>query len=101
MLALHAAVTRSRPDGTPEGGWHPEERLTLESAIKAYTSAAAWASFDEHRKGLIKPGMLADMVVLDRDIFEEPPSALASTTVDVTIFDGKVVYKRDKHRDTE
>lgn len=101
MLALHAAVTRTRPDGTPEGGWHPEERLTLEAAINAYTSAAAWASFDEHRKGMIKPGMLADIVVLDRNIFEEPPSALASTTVDFTIFDGKVVYRRDKHRDTE
>ena len=57
----------------------PAERLTLKAAIDAYTSGAAWASFDEQRKGSLAPGMLADLVVLSEDIFEAPASRLAST----------------------
>jgi len=95
MLGLQTAVTRTTLDAVPEGGWYPEERVALETALDAYTSGAAWASFDEQRKGTLAPGMLADVVVLSEDIFEAPPSRLASTRVAVTIFDGKVVYRRD------
>ena len=70
-----------------------QEGLTLKSAINACTSGAAWASFDEHRKGTIKPGMLADLVVLSTDIFRGPASLEAAEVV-MTIFDGKVVYRR-------
>jgi hypothetical protein len=94
LLGVRAAVTRTTPDGTPAGGWTPRERLTLEAALKAYTSVPAWASFDDQRKGTLAPGMLADIVVLSSDIFDEPASRLASVTVDVTIFDGKIVYRR-------
>jgi predicted amidohydrolase YtcJ len=94
MLGLHTAVTRRAVDGQPEDGWYPEQRLTLKAAINAYTADAAWASFDEQRKGTLEPGMLADLVILSRDIFTAPAQALATTTVDVTIFDGKVVYQR-------
>ena len=76
LLGLHTAVTRTTPDGLPEGGWYPSERLALKSAIDAYTSGAAWASFDEQRKGTLAAGMLADLVVLSDDIFEAPPSRL-------------------------
>jgi predicted amidohydrolase YtcJ len=69
------------------------DRLGLKDAIDAYTSVAAFASFDEQRKGTITRGMLADLVVLTEDIFESP-SALASARVAVTIFDGKIVYRR-------
>jgi predicted amidohydrolase YtcJ len=95
MLALHTAVTRTTPENLPEGGWHPAARLQLKAAIDAYTSGAAWASFDEQRKGTLAPGMLADVVVLSEDIFEAPVSRLASTRVTITVFDGKIVYRRD------
>ena len=95
MLGLHTAVTRTTPEGLPEGGWYPGERMALKSAIDAYTSGAAWASFDEQRKGTLAAGMLADIVVLSEDIFKAPPTRLASTRVDVTIFDGSIVYRRD------
>jgi predicted amidohydrolase YtcJ len=95
MLGLHTAVTRTTPEGLPEGGWYPSERLALKSAIDAYTYGGAWASFDEQRKGTLAPGMLADIVVLSEDIFEAPASRLASTRVAVTIFDGRIVYRRN------
>jgi predicted amidohydrolase YtcJ len=94
LLGLHTAVTRTTPDGDPPGGWFPEQRLALSAAIDAYTSGAAWASFDEQRKGTIAAGMLADLVVLTADIFDAPPADLAQTRVAATIFDGQVVYKR-------
>jgi predicted amidohydrolase YtcJ len=72
-----------------------DESLPLKSAINAWTSGAAWASFDDHRKGVIKPGMLADLVVLSADIFDPKKRALPSTEVNITIFDGKVVYRRN------
>jgi predicted amidohydrolase YtcJ len=104
MLALHAAVTRTAATSTAVDSsitsaeptaWNPSERLALEAAIDAYTSVAAWASFDEQRKGALAKGMLADLVVLSEDVFEAPPSRLASTRVTLTMFDGKIVYRRD------
>jgi predicted amidohydrolase YtcJ len=85
LEALRAAVRR------PE--LHAGEQLTLKSAINAWTSGAAWASFDEHRKGTLKPGMLADLVILSTDIFAGPAQLTAAEVV-MTIFDGRVVYKR-------
>ena len=94
LRAIQAVVTRTAPDEEPTGGWSPSERLSLKAAIEAYTSAPAWASFDEQRKGTLAPGMLADIVVLDRNIFDLPASKIASAAVSVTIFDGKIVYRR-------
>jgi hypothetical protein len=85
LAGLRAAVTR------PE--LQAPEQLTLKSAINAWTSGAAWASFDEHRKGTIKPDMLADLVILSTDIFAGP-AKLAAADVVMTIFDGKIVYRR-------
>ena len=85
LAGLRAAVTR--PD------LQAPEQLTLKSAINAWTSGAAWASFDEHRKGTIKSDMLADIVVLSTDIFAGP-AKLAAAEVVMTIFDGKVVYRK-------
>ena len=107
VAGLNAAVNRSISRRTQEGETIEEERpadavlyageaLALKSAINAWTSSAAWASFDEHRKGMIKAGMLADLVVLSADILGGTPEKLAATEVDVTIFDGKVVYQRDR-----
>ena len=99
MLVLHTAVTRTTPESLPEGGWNPDERMKLAAAVDAYTSGAAWASFDEQRKGTLAAGMLADIAVLSEDIFAAPASRLGSTRVAVTIFDGKIVYRRDGQTD--
>jgi predicted amidohydrolase YtcJ len=94
-LGLHVATTRTSPEGLPEGGWLQEERLTLEQALGAYSASAAYASFDEQRKGTLAPGMLADLVVLTSDIFA-PDAKLLDAQVALTIFDGRVVYDREQ-----
>jgi predicted amidohydrolase YtcJ len=93
LAAMEIAVTRSTPDGLPEGGWSPTERVSVKRAINAFTSVPAYASFDEQRKGSLKKGMLADLVVLSEDIFDGPEAALGRATVAATIFDGKIVYQ--------
>ena len=99
LLGLHVAMNRTTPEGEPEGGWLPKERLAVGQAIDAYTRGAAWASFDEHRKGSLTRDMLADIVVLTRDIFALPPARVSEAEVAVTIFDGRVVYKRSAETD--
>jgi predicted amidohydrolase YtcJ len=94
LLGLFVAVNRTTLEGEPDGGWIPGERLSLTQAIDAYTRDAAWASFDEHRKGSLERDMLADIVVLSQDIFSVPAARLADTEVAVTIFDGRIVYRR-------
>jgi predicted amidohydrolase YtcJ len=88
LAAISAAVNRGLEDSDPQ-----PERLAVKRAVAALTSGPAYASFDEQRKGSLKPGMLADIVVLTHDIFDAP-GRLASTSVAVTIFDGKIVYRR-------
>lgn len=100
LKGLHVAVTRTTPEGLPEGGWIPTERLALRKAIEAYTRDGAWASFDEQRKGTLTRDMLADLVILTDDIFSGPASRLTTTEVAVTIADGKVVYRRDPPEST-
>ena len=100
LKGLHVAVTRTTPEGWPPGGWLPAERLPIRKAIDAYTKNAAWASFDELRKGMLARDMLADIVVLTDDIFSGPASRLTTTEVAVTIADGKVVYRRDPPENT-
>ena len=77
----------------------PAERLTVLQAVSAYTKTAAWASFDEHRKGSLERDMLADIVVLTKDIFTLPPARLSEVEVAQTIFDGRIVYQRSTETD--
>ncbi len=91
---LNMAVNRTTPEGTPTGGWYPNERLPFDVALDAYAAGAAYASFEEERKGRIAPGMLADVVVLSADIFTLPPARVLEAEVATTIFDGAVVYRR-------
>jgi hypothetical protein len=93
-VGVNMAVNRTTPEGTPPGGWYPMQRVSLAAALEAYTSGAAFASFDEKRKGRISPGMLADLVILSRDLFALPAAKLLDATVVTTIFDGKIVYDR-------
>jgi len=93
---INMAINRTTPEGKPSGGWLPEQKLTLEAAIDAYTVGAAYASFDERRKGQLASGMLADVVVLSSDIFSTPAMRFLDATVDMTIFDGRVVYEKER-----
>jgi predicted amidohydrolase YtcJ len=93
-IGIHTAVNRTSLDGTPAGGWIPDQKIPMTAAIDGYTSGAAYASFDERRKGTLAPGMLADIVIVSTDIFSGPPERLLDAKVETTIFDGKVVYSR-------
>lgn len=93
LAAIQAAVTRS-DETAPEDPWNPAEAVTLKRAIDSFTSVPAYASFDEQRKGSLKRGMLADLVVLSNDIFLASSSRISAVKVAVTIFDGKIVYRR-------
>ncbi|MSO61388.1 MAG: amidohydrolase [Acidobacteria bacterium] len=95
LMGLQVAVNRTTVEGLPKGGWLPAERLPLRQAIDAYTSDAAWASFDEQRKGVLARDMLADLVVLSADIFAGPTTRITEAQVMVTVVDGKVVYRRE------
>jgi len=100
----HLAFGTNAPEGLPDPlasiaaliSRHtvPAEEITLAAAINAWTSGAAWASFDEHRKGTLEHGMLADLVILSDDIFKMPAESIARATVEVTVIDGRVVYRR-------
>jgi predicted amidohydrolase YtcJ len=94
-LGIHAAVNRRKPSGQPEGGWYPEQCLTVAEAVWGYTLANATAIGQHERLGSLVPGKLADLIVLDRDIFNIDPLALAETQVLMTIFDGEIVYEAD------
>jgi predicted amidohydrolase YtcJ len=96
LLGMYAAVTRQTLGGEPAGGWFPEERISLESALRAYTTGNAWAAGEEAFKGRIAPGFLADLVVLDRDPFMVQPRELKDIKVVLTIAGGRVVYDRTK-----
>ena len=93
LRGIHAAVTREMPDGTPKGGWHPEHRLTVETALRHFTRDAAFASFEEAEKGTLAPGKLADFVVLTEDILDAPASRLLTARVFLTVMGGKTVYQ--------
>jgi predicted amidohydrolase YtcJ len=95
-LGLYAAVTRQSTEGDPAGGWWPQERLSIEDAIRCYTAEGAYASFEEKEKGQIAVGMLADLVVHTRDLLTIRPEEILQTEAAVTVFDGRVVYERDK-----
>jgi predicted amidohydrolase YtcJ len=94
LRGLYACVTRELPGGGPEGGWHPEERLTMNECIHAYTVGSAYAEFEEQRKGTLAPGMLADIVVFPADITGMPAKELLRTHVVMTIVGGQIVYQR-------
>ncbi|NTV82270.1 MAG: amidohydrolase family protein, partial [Candidatus Aminicenantes bacterium] len=96
VLGLYAAVTRRTLDGKNPGGWVAGEKVTVEEAVRAYTVNGAWTQFAESVKGTIAPGKLADLVVLDRDIFAIPPEEIGGAKVRLTVFDGKIVYGKDR-----
>ena len=95
MLTVHAAVTRATLDGKHPRGWFPEQKLTVEETVRAYTVGSAYAEFQEHEKGTLAPGMLADFVIWSQDIFDIAPEEIPATRALVTVVDGQVVYEAD------
>jgi len=94
FFGMYAAMTRQSPEGTPRGGWYPEQCLTREEVIQAYTTEAAYSEFSEEVKGKILPGMLADFIVLSDDILTIPIQEFLSLRVEQTYLGGKLVYQR-------
>lgn len=96
---IYCAVTRKRLNGEPEKGYLPEEAMDIYAAIDAYTYESAYASFEEEIKGRIKPGYLADFILLDRNIFTCEPNQLKEVNVLSTVLGGKVVYKKESNNE--
>jgi predicted amidohydrolase YtcJ len=92
LLGIQGAVTRQTLDGKNPGGWVPEQKITLEEALRAYTQGSAFAEFQENEKGTLAPGKLADFVILSRDIFALPPAEISSARVETTVVGGRIVY---------
>ena len=94
ILGIYAAVTRATLDGKHADGWFPEQRLTVEEALRAYTLGSAYAGFQENEKGSITPGKLGDVVVLSDDLFTIPPAKIRNVHVVMTIVGGRIVFSR-------
>ena len=93
LLTVYAAVTRRTLDGKNPKGWVPEQKISVEEAVRAYTVGSAYAEFQEEVKGSITPGKLADLVILSKDIFKIDPKEIENVKVLTTIVDGRVVYE--------
>jgi predicted amidohydrolase YtcJ len=96
MDGIYAAVTRQTLDGLPEGGWFPEQRIDVETALRAYTVNNAWVSGEEAYKGKMREGFLADLVVLDRSPFDVDPLQIKDIRVVLTIVGGRVTFERPR-----
>ncbi len=94
LLGIYAAVTRRTIDGANPQGWVPEQKITVEEALTAYTANNAYANFQEDVLGTLEPGKYADLVVLSDDILMIDPVQIDKAKVDVTMVEGKVVYER-------
>ncbi len=95
MEGIYAAVTRRTLDGENPDGWVPEERITLEETLKAYTWGSARAGFMEDKLGRLEPGRYADLVILSRDLFQMDPVDIPSVQVEMTMVEGAVVYRNE------
>lgn len=94
IRGIHVAVNRRTPEGYPEQGWVAHQKISMQQAMKAYTSAGAYSSFEESTKGKLLPGYLADVIVFSDDLFTIPTMNVHQVKVVMTVFDGKVIYKK-------
>jgi predicted amidohydrolase YtcJ len=93
LKGIYAAVTRTTPEGTPAGGWQPQERISAEAALRHFTVDAAYASFDEDRKGTLAAGRLADFVVLSDDILAPPADRILKAKALLTVMGGRETFR--------
>jgi predicted amidohydrolase YtcJ len=94
FLSIYCAVTRMDFDGNPKQGFNPKEKMSVEDAIDAYTFGSSYNEFKEDTKGKLKPGYVADLIVLDQDIFSVEPTRIKDTQVIMNMIDGEIVYKK-------
>ena len=94
LEGIYAAVTRRTLDGAHPGGWVPEQKITVEEALRAYTAGGAYAGFDEAERGTLERGKLADFVLLDHDLTRIPPEQIRDAKVTLTVVGGRVVFER-------
>ena len=99
LLGVYGAVTRRTIDDANPDGWVPEQKVSVEEALRAYTGANAYGVFLEDRLGRLAPGYLADIVLLDRIATEIAPESLDEVTVEATVVGGRVVYRRAQPRE--
>jgi predicted amidohydrolase YtcJ len=92
ILGIHAAATRRTLDGKHPEGWVPEQRVSVEEALRAYTVKAAWAEFAEAEKGALAPGRLGDFAILSDDILAVPSDAIERAKVVTTVVGGRIVF---------
>jgi hypothetical protein len=92
LWGFYAATTRQDQKGWPEGGWYPDQRMTREEALKAFTIWAAYSAFEENAKGTIESGKVADFTILSDDIMTIDPKKILDASVEMTIVAGEVVY---------
>jgi len=93
LRGIYCAVTRVTAEGTPNGGWYPQNRISVEAALRHFTRDAAYASFDEQVKGTLTAGKLADFVVLSDDILQGPPERILKTKILLTVMGGRETYR--------
>ena len=93
-MGIYAAVSREFTSGGPAGGWQPAEKLSMAEAIEYYTLGSAYAEFQENVKGSVFPGKYADLVVLEKNLFEIPKKEILSTAVSMTVLAGKIIFEK-------
>lgn len=94
LMGIYAAVTRRTLDDAHPDGWVPAEKITVEEAVRAYTAGGAYAEFAEDRKGRLAPGYLADLIMLDQNLFDLPPARIPEVTVRLTVAGGRILVER-------
>lgn len=92
LEGIYAAVTRRTLDGKNPQGWIPEQKIQVEEALKAYTIHAAYASFEEHTKGTLEAGKLADFTLIDRNLIKIPPTEIKDARIKMTVVGGKIIF---------
>jgi predicted amidohydrolase YtcJ len=95
LEGIYAAVTRRTLDDKHPDGWIPEQKITVDDALRAYTTGGAYASFEENEIGSLTIGKLADIVIIDRDLTKIPPETIRDARIDYTIVGGRIVYDRN------
>ena len=93
MFGFYAAVTRQDREGRPPGGWMPDERLSRDEALHSFTAGAAYAAHLEHDLGMLRPGMLADLLVLSDDIMQAAPAAILKARPLLTVRGGRITHR--------
>ena len=94
LEGIYGAVTRRTLDDANPGGWIPQEKITVDEALRAYTRGAAYAEFAEREKGVLARGMLADVVMIDSDLTRIPPERIRDARIMLTVVGGRIVYER-------